>query len=507
MGLDGATWSLLSRLERDFRIPTIKRLKSRGAWGRLRSTDPAITGAAWLAIATGLNPGKTGVIDFFRRDRADSLSLRPVSAVDYRGKAFWDLASIEELRYGVMFYPMLYPPYPLQGGFIVSGGIGVPSDEVLSQPPEVRDQLLGLLPSGFRLVVEPRSRIYSDLGRFIEDCAIHIKGLGRISRWLAARLGDIDGLTYVVSVTDWIQHRAWHVIADHPLSNKLGEREYRGRVEELYTMLDEEVIYPVVEAAEAEEKLIMMVSDHGFQAHYGVFGLARVLYKHGLLHVHTVRLLRYRLLSMVKGFLRRIGVAEKLRRRVPGGVRKIARTRLEDVIDYSKSDVYLLAHSNLFGAIYFKRKDGELEEAVRRAIIEEAEKHGIKVEVRRREELYSGPLLELLPDLIVIANEYATLVANTFNYPIYKQGVLDKQYTGAHHRDGILLIYGPGVKKAEGINASIYSVAPTVLYAHGLPIPDDVDEPPLKTLIDLGEPRYVKRIAYRIRKLRRTRHR
>jgi predicted AlkP superfamily phosphohydrolase/phosphomutase len=99
IGVDGGSWNVLKRLIDEGYMPNLKRLVKEGVHVPLRSTVPPVTGAAWLSLATGLSPGETGVLDFFKLSDG---SLVAVSSRDYRGRAFWDLVGLEGYRVGVV---------------------------------------------------------------------------------------------------------------------------------------------------------------------------------------------------------------------------------------------------------------------------------------------------------------------------------------------------------------------------------------------------------------------
>src|SRR3989442_15371693 len=67
IGLDGATLDLVGPWAAAGRLPVLRGLLARGAYGRLRSTIPAATFPAWTSLATGVNPGRHGVLDFAER--------------------------------------------------------------------------------------------------------------------------------------------------------------------------------------------------------------------------------------------------------------------------------------------------------------------------------------------------------------------------------------------------------------------------------------------------------
>ena len=63
IGLDGATFDLLDPWIEDGRLPNLKKLMEKSAYGRLESTIPPISPPAWTSFMTGVNPGKHGIYD------------------------------------------------------------------------------------------------------------------------------------------------------------------------------------------------------------------------------------------------------------------------------------------------------------------------------------------------------------------------------------------------------------------------------------------------------------
>ena len=89
IGLDGATFSVIDSLVREERLPNLSRLMREGASGILKSTTPPLTGPAWLSLATGMKPEKTGVYDFVVI-RGGGYRLRGVTSREYFGRSLWD---------------------------------------------------------------------------------------------------------------------------------------------------------------------------------------------------------------------------------------------------------------------------------------------------------------------------------------------------------------------------------------------------------------------------------
>src|SRR3989442_8875909 len=67
IGLDGATLDLVGPWVAAGRLPVLRGLLARGAFGRLRSTIPSATFPAWTSLPTGVNPGRHRVLDFAER--------------------------------------------------------------------------------------------------------------------------------------------------------------------------------------------------------------------------------------------------------------------------------------------------------------------------------------------------------------------------------------------------------------------------------------------------------
>jgi len=62
IGMDGAEWSTLIALAAQNKLPNIQRLMNNGAYGYLATLCPTATPAIWTSIATSLNPEDHGII-------------------------------------------------------------------------------------------------------------------------------------------------------------------------------------------------------------------------------------------------------------------------------------------------------------------------------------------------------------------------------------------------------------------------------------------------------------
>ena len=99
-------------------------------------------------------------------------------------------------------------------------------------------------------------------------------------------------------------------------------------------------------------------------------------------------------------------------------------------------------------------------------------------EVYHRSELYEGPWSERSPDLRIVWQEYPEQRKAYFSAgELWGPDVFgDAGQTGDHTFYGIMLAYGAPFKRGYRLQqAGIVDMAPTILYALGLPVPRDMD--------------------------------
>ncbi len=98
-------------------------------------------------------------------------------------------------------------------------------------------------------------------------------------------------------------------------------------------------------------------------------------------------------------------------------------------------------------------------------------------EAYRREEVYHGPHLEAAPDIVYLLNPDYFLDDQPGQLVSRMDRAAARLNHSVHRQDGILALTGPGVFRAgvELPKANILDVAPTLLYALGLPLPEDLD--------------------------------
>ena len=465
LGLDGATWYILEPLARSGEMPNLKSLMAKGSWGPLESTIPPVTGAAWLSLATGLNPGKTGVIDFLKR--TEDFNLKPVSSSDFKNISLWDILSNYGKTCAILDYPMLYPPYKIKGFMLSTWG-----GEVKTYPRKLEKALKNLL-EDYDIFMNYHEEKYDDVNLFIRHLNQALEKKLKITRQLLTRENWNLFIT-VIPHTDWIQHRLWRYIDErHPLYNKQESLQILPHFQEFWKKIDKHI----GELASIAT-YFFIVSDHGFGSQYGCFNLPKWLEIKGYIkRKRSPKTLFKPIASVLKGTF----IAKLL----PTKVREQGIKLLKPIseIDMAKSKVYILGHTIPFGALYLNSKNPEQTTALKNKLIDSLRNikkdinQDVRVTVFDTKKIYVGNKTELLPDIIFTINNWSCVIIKDFkaNF-LYKDAPYSNRHTGSHRLNGIFLAYGPDIKNGFEVKGlKIYDIAPTILHMFNVPIPKEMD--------------------------------
>ena len=75
LGFDGVDGRLTEKWMNEGKLPNLARLRGEGTFRPLRPTVPPQTPVSWSTFSTGIDPGRTGIFDFLRRDPKTYLPL------------------------------------------------------------------------------------------------------------------------------------------------------------------------------------------------------------------------------------------------------------------------------------------------------------------------------------------------------------------------------------------------------------------------------------------------
>ncbi len=492
IGLDGATWTLLRPWIDQGHLPHLAKLVHEGASGPLTTTIPPVSASAWVSFATGCNPGKHGSFDFvFPQPGGYDIG---VVNVKVRGvPPFWKTIEDAGGQVGLMSVPITYPPQPING-FTVCGFLVPNEQSTYTYPPELKAELKR---EGQRWPLHEfegnRSR---HPGRFLQDMLdFDVTRTDTIIWMMQHKPWDL--LACVLKTPDTVHHELWHIIdPTHPRYDAELNRQFAPQVLEYFKKIDESVGRLI--AAAPPETFVAIMSDHGGGPFHKFFHVNNWLAQQGLLKFKRTPLslikralfnLNFTPITSLKIVnLLRLG---RLRRRVKRGRGRGMLKRLFlsfGDVDWARTKAFAVGN---FGQIYInvkgQRAQGIVEsgaeyEAVRDQIVRLAlelrdPENGEQViaQVYKKEELYHGERVAVAPDLILhterskyVSFGHADFGSNKVLEPSIGQ-------TGHHTMDGIVVLHGPGIKANEAIHGNIIDIAPTTLYALGLPVPSIMD--------------------------------
>lgn len=527
VGLDGAEFTLVQRWMDEGYLPNLARIRREGAHGHLRSTIPPITPAAWTGFLTGKNPGKTGVYDFYQVRREDYALYYP-NARDNKAETIQEILSEAGVSVGLVNVPMTYPPVPVNG--YVIPGLGAPDKERadFGYPLDFLGKVEKETGIRYRILAEPRARktaepelVQSARTLFEERRAF----VGHLLKSYAT-----DFFATVISETDVFAHYFWkHMDADHPEHTPEGERLYGNVILETYRSAD--ALIGEWGDACPPDSYFFVVSDHGMGPFYYAPDYLDYLGYRGWMKLRVGKPTSAAMLPWLVGLygLWRLGrgLYEAGKRMLPWGirhtlnrifprVRRLVGTNFSilDLIDWDRTKVYICDPRNV-GYLFINLEGREPRGIVPpseygpliRAIKEDLLSMRVPgTEIRivegvfARDEVYSGPFLEEMPDLVILWNYDATQWAKEMGTREAPESLsrlikplsiipmasrIQIPFSAFHTMRGIFFARGPGIRPGFMVDdAKIYDMAPTLLALLGVPIPEDVDGRVLTEIFD-----------------------
>jgi predicted AlkP superfamily phosphohydrolase/phosphomutase len=491
IGLDGATWTVLTPWLEDGSLPNLASLRQAGCWGELLSTIPPLSAPAWSTFATGKNPGKHGVFHFVRQDGSDNTSRAQPKIIDGRSvksPALWDILGHHNRTVGLINIPMTYPPRPVNG-FMVTGLLTPPNAPIFTHPPELSSKLTDYQIDLDRFIahkpfardsekppkVEPSRELMQEFHNMMERRAKAALALMKSEPW--------DMFMVVFSGTDRMGHYLWpyHRDVDSDSSSKWSQLHQA--IYDYYVRLDKAIGEMAKEAGKNATVIIM--SDHGMgpsltkSVHWNYW-----LRRKGLLSVQGTA-------TSPDGWLVRLGLPRDkialIARRIPGLietklVRKV-KTASTVTLKARRTHAYYRHIYGNVGGIHINLQ-GEERERLRDDLIQALEQvldpttqQPIVRWTYRGEECYHGPYADNTPDIVlVMAPQYGGDNSMSHYSSIVTQ-LQDIQNSGGHQIEGIFVASGPEIESISKAlpNLTIQDIVPTILYLMGQPIPSDMD--------------------------------
>jgi len=514
IGLDGATFNLITPLMEQGMLPNLARMMAAGTWGELRSTIQPSSEQAWAAFMTGTNNGKFGVYGFQKR-RPDSYQFDYVNGRSISGRSLWRILSDRGKQVIVINVPMTYPPEQVNG--VLISGLLTPSVQSKFTYPDGIYQELRQVCGDYRIDVDIESgRMSTEQLLALADDAIEMIRLRTCAALHLARTRPWDFLMVMYDASDRLAHKFWkywdvnHPLHDPALADTLGDVLPR-----IYRELDK-AVGEVMDALAGEDVTVFAISDHGFGPMEKAVYLNRWLAQKGYLALKEgisasprdqaqlalragMRKAVHRLDSPVVGKMKRWAF-----QRFPSLKGTLYSSVAFAQVDWSKTQAYALG---TMGNIYLNLKGrepggivepGEQAQEVidsliadLRALRDPETDEPVFFQVRRGGDLYHGPHASEAPDVVgVKTHRYHIVTADWQSGDEVVVALGDSLHfvsdqSGQHALEGVLFAQGPGVLQGQQIqDARLMDMAPTILYAMNEAIPRVMDGRVLTALFE-----------------------
>jgi predicted AlkP superfamily phosphohydrolase/phosphomutase len=505
LGLDGATWDVLTPLIDAGELPNLARLKEQGPSGTLSSVFPPLSPVAWTGVMTGKNSGKHGVFEFLEHAH-DPKHGRVNSSRAIKTELVWEIAG----RYGKKTVaggvPMSYPPRPAPGFYLGDflspvGAADFSSDPALFAELE---QAVGPYRPWSTAVHDGgrEAEVLAELTDFLEH---HLQAV----RFLMGRC-DWDLFMFDLMATDRIQHELWHAWEpSHRAASGRDLSKIRAGFVEFWKRLDRGI--GEIEAELPPDTALILMSDHGFgpiewYVNFNVWLLERgdislldspyVRQKHWFYKRGITPEWFYHKMARFGMAGQRVG---RFRGKQTGPLERLAESVFlsRRHIDWSRTKAY--AQGN-FGQIFLNLKGRQPQGCVApedaRPLLEDLKAallamphpesgESLVERVYERDEIYHGPHAGLAPDLTVVLRDWRYRTIGLHDFTTHK--VISPAFgpTGDHRMEGVFIASGPPFRRSDlPDGANLLDVAPTVLHLLGVPVPEDMDGRVLTEILD-----------------------
>jgi predicted AlkP superfamily phosphohydrolase/phosphomutase len=478
-------------------MPNLDHLFRKGSSGKFPGFAPPLPVAEWATILTGRGPGHTGLTHSMKKMNG-TYFMEKAHLSFSRSEPFWNTLDRADLR-----TVLVNLPFPLEL---------LPANGLVVGPEEVFAPQLIKVPSLKRTMRRVQARLglpklsgektTADLGNMNNPFDfIDRRIAGAIHQGMAIRdiLGSKTWDLAIVNFSgvDRVLARFYREIAH--MEENGPQTPLAGHVLTYFKVLDD-AIGQIIETLD-KKGLAIIVSGHKFGDLDKCLSINHSLKERGLLSFRQGRQGISTLSRYVSPLIRSMGMTREHLKRffetfgATGLADRLSLPFSEDlgIFDWKKTRAFSLGshsiHINLKGREAMGqvsrgseyRQTGEEIIGELRKIRDPETGNRVVSEVRWTEELYDGPGLSDLPDLVVTGWD------PRYSLPDFESGrkqnslfFVPSDRTGAIRKEGFSLVMGPGFPQGitQDEQFSLYHVAPTVLDFLGFDIPNDMEKPP-----------------------------
>ncbi len=478
LGLDGATWDVLTPAIAKGWMPFLEELKAKGSYGNLESTFPYMTAPAWVSFYTGTDPRTHKVFDWGVRNRDYHFNL--INSTYIKNTKLWGILNQNGKRVAVINLPTTYPPEQLDG-VMVTGMFTPGTHAEYTFPAELKDQIKNEFPhyridlrkSDFRNRKNRTEEFVRNLIKMVRDKKL-------LAQWIN-RNNDLDALILVFVEMDRLQHCLFAELKDC-LDGR--DHSYQVLFRDFFIELDTaiRVLYQ-----DFKPTHFFSLSDHGFTKFAKRFSVNTWLRDQGHLSIRR----RFKLLSGIKSILSRVNIDKSTIRKWLSGYKS---SKLKNInlpfnvfrqsVNWSATKAFMVGSVGICLNIKGRDKKGILTCEQAGFLADQICQQLTELRVDG-EKLFSRIYLKSqyvakdygcnIPDILLKPNNGIVISSRL-------EGAKEMFQTsqgwdsGTHDTKGIFLAVGETIKTDFQVQQiSIVDVLPTIIYLMGLPIPNNVD--------------------------------
>jgi predicted AlkP superfamily phosphohydrolase/phosphomutase len=483
IGLDGASFDLVKCWIEQNKLPNLCRIAQSGVWGKLDSVIPYQSITAWTSFMTGKNPAKHGHYNFVTLEPGTRRVLHVNNATTINSKTLWEILCDYNKKLGVMNVPCTYPVKKVNG-FMIPDWLTPESEKSPTYPPELAselkkkfgDYLFEYRVTHFEHGLENEQNFLKNLYYTTEKRAE--SGIFLLKKY------EWDFAMVVFTAMDTIQHFYWHhTDSTHPMYNHLKAERKDDEILKFYQKIDQ-IIGNFLTEVDLSNTRIVILSDHGFGPLIKQVNINKLFENLGLLvlkkhNFDGIGIINF--LEKLDFFNLRKHFSRRLRQQFFNWIINppIEWTRTKAYSGTScELGIYINLEGRNSGGIVKQNEYNELKEFISEKLLELIDPDtGKKVieRVIKKEDIYTGPYLNEMPDLLLIMAKGYEPVERFDSSDLFISKIPLRR-TGWHRLEGIFLAMGEGIKKGYEIkDANIVDICPSLLYMLGIPIPNDMD--------------------------------
>ncbi|MBN1764465.1 MAG: alkaline phosphatase family protein [Sedimentisphaerales bacterium] len=470
LGLDSLPPGMTRELADSGDMPFIKELMEKGSFGTLRSVTPANTGSAWNSAWTGLRPHRHGYFGFHHYDFTND-TIHISTSDRLKVPVVWEMLNRHDLKTLVINSPMQFPATELEG-VMVSGFMTPSLESACTWPADFAGEIAAKIPD---YVFDVRwDRKHNDDATFARNINAVIQAFEQrveVTRLAMAR-GPWDVLLVVFKSIDNMLHYTWDYLANRRESPQRTELTLK-----VFRVLDE-ACRQLATTAGYPDMNIVVCSDHGHGAVIGHLFLNRFLDQHAYL---TRQSRLSRTWSKFVHSCRKRFTSEKKKKKPSAHIADQLN------INWAKTRAVMTTSGVIYLNVQGRQPGGTVPpdqyQSLREDIAKLLQNDPFIMKVECPPE--ATPQVQgdfHVPDILFEPAEGVVARRTVTDGPVWQEGRPDN-LQGCHRVEGIILGAGPDLKKGQTLQADLYDIAPTILAACRVPIPQGLDGKPIAAMI------------------------